>query len=390
MDRYRKIQYIIFWFITVLFFVGARLTAQTLVVGELAGRFEYRQATSILTANVHPLARFVDPRAVRLVKQSPDEIVFEYDAARPKHVKTVILRLFPSEMALMTAIIIDEVDFAYSESSTIANDVHKSNPVVRVLFQFNPPNYVKLIAYNNQLEIFRSTLVRQALSHAINKTGLINSLLNKQANKTSGPIDHNSKYFDSGFKEFDYDPRAAIKLLNQDGWIEQDKSGILKKNGQALSFTLAYERGNYLDEQIVRMVKIDWNKIGIDVAIRPIPRLEIQNKIQSHIYDAVITDMQLVETVDNLNFFWGSRQQMNIFNYKNFSVDHYLSLAGRADDNTRNRLIQGILNLVIQDQPASFLFFPWLEWYFINSSRFDHFTDEGGEIRPFDEWIVKP
>ncbi|MBN2013384.1 hypothetical protein JW960_28900 [candidate division KSB1 bacterium] len=389
MARNRLIGYITLWFLIVPLPVKAQIPGSSIIIGELDGRFDYRNAETLLTANIHPLARFVGPRAVHLVKESPGEIVFEYENPKPHQPKTVIIRLFPSELALMTAIIIDEVDFAITESPTIANDIHKSNPAIRVLFQLNPPNYVKMIAYNNQNFIFKSLNVRQALSHAINKSNIINSLLNKQATKTSGPIDRNSKYYDSGFKDFDYAPRDALKLLHIDGWNDDDKDGILEKNNQELSFTLGYERGNLLDEQIVRMVKVDWNKIGIDVAIRPLPRLELQKNMQSVNYDAIITDMQLVETIENLRFYWGSQDRTNMFNFQNVTVDHYLSLAPRADEKTRSKLIQGIINTVIQEQPASYLFFLWLDWYFVNSSRFEQFVDEKGELRPFDEWIVK-
>ena len=385
----RLLRNIAFWLLLLSGNIVAQPAAQTIIIGELAGRYDYSNPLAVLQAPSHPLHGFIKNQAIEVETQSSNQIVLNYVYPDNGHPDKLILRLFPSERSMMTAIIIDKIDFAFTESARIADDIHKSNPAVRIVHQFKPRNYVKMIAYNSRDDVLGRRSVRQALSYAINKNNIITTLLNNQASITSSPLDKKAMFYDSDFKEFNYAPRNALRLLRLSGWIDEDRDGILENQGLDLSFTIIFEQGNLLDEQIARKVKLDWNRIGIDVSIRPVRRMELKMRMQSLRYDAAITDMQLEETIDDLKRYWGNSNHANIFGYKNKTVDRYLFLAERADLQTRQKLIKGALNTIIQDQPASFLFFLWLDWYFINNNKFDNFLDENGDIRPFDDWFIK-
>ena len=361
----------------------------TLIIGELFGRVNPNNIEYLVNTNYYPISYTPNKRLYRLVKHSQREIVFAAVNRPPFQPQQIVFRFFNTEMALTAAIITDEIDFAATESAQIANEVHKSNPSVRVLFKNKPKNYVKMIAYNNRHPIFRNKNVRIALSCAINKHYILNNLLNNQADITSAPVDKESKLYVSKFKEYKYYPRKAIKLLEKEGWRDLNFDGILKKNNRTLHFTLIYEKGVLPDENMVRMIKFDWNKIGIDVAIKPLRKKEIEAKLKSRDFEAILTNYHFNETIENFEYIFASKGEGNFLGYNNKRIDRFLNLAKQATSPTKESLLQGVVNTIIQDQPVSFLFFLWMDWYFVNAIKFENFENENRELLPFTEWKLR-
>jgi len=361
----------------------------TLIIGELFGRVNPNNIEHLINTNYYPISDTPNKKLYRLVKRSQREIVFQSIKRPPFQPQKIVFRFFNTEMALTAAIITDEIDFAGTESAQIANEVHKSNPSVRVLFKNKPKNYVKMIAYNNRHSIFRNKNVRIALSCAINKQYILNNLLNNQANITSAPVDKESKLHVSEFVEHKYYPRKAIKLLAKEGWRDLNFDGILEKNNRTLNFTLVYEKGVLPCENMVRMIKLDWNKIGIDVAIKPLRKKEIEARLRSRDFEAILTNYHFNETIENFEYVFASGGEGNFFGYNNKRIDRFLNLAKQAKSATKKSLLQGVVNTIIKDQPASFLFFLWMDWYFVNASKFENFENENRELLPFTEWKLR-
>lgn len=85
---------------------------------------------------------------------------------------------------------------------------------------------------------FDDVNVRTAISVAIDRQSLADSLFFGQAVPTYGPIAPNFKWYDAGVEAFNqYDPEKAKSLLEAAGWVE-GSGGIREKGGQKLSFTL--------------------------------------------------------------------------------------------------------------------------------------------------------
>jgi len=360
----------------------------TLIIGEIFGRLNSEDVEKIIKKNYLPNSA-AHNISYQIVSVLPTEINIELSYTITNSPQKISYRFFNSEMAIVASIITEEIDFACTESAELAHDVHKSNPAVRVLFQKKPVNFVKMIVYNNRHPICKSVNVRNALSLAINKQYILNNLLNKQASEAFGPVDKESDLYVSEFREQRYNPRSSLKLLADDGWFDKNHNGILTKNNIPLHFTLIYEGGVLPDENLVRMIKLDWNKIGIDVSIRPLRKNEINARLNSRNFDAILINYPFEETVESFEKFFASYGEDNFLNYRNARIDRFLNLAKKASPSTEKSLLQGVVNTIIQDQPASFLFFLWMDWYFVNGMKFENFEDEKGKLLPFKDWKLK-
>jgi peptide/nickel transport system substrate-binding protein len=101
--------------------------------------------------------------------------------------------------------------------------------------------------------------VRQAISAAIDRQSLVDSLYFGQAVATYGPIASNYKWYETGVEQFNqFDPEKAASLLDAAGWT-MGSDGIREKAGQKLSFTNT-SNDNYqpttaqIDQAIVAML----------------------------------------------------------------------------------------------------------------------------------------
>lgn len=110
--------------------------------------------------------------------------------------------------------------------------------------------------------------VRQAISHAIDRQAIVDSIFFGQAVATYGPIAPNFKWYDPGVEQFNqFDPDKAKSLLDQAGWVE-GSDGVREKGGQKLSFSnlnngAAQPTTQAIDEAIVAMLK----DVGVDMKL---------------------------------------------------------------------------------------------------------------------------
>jgi peptide/nickel transport system substrate-binding protein len=115
---------------------------------------------------------------------------------------------------------------------------------------------------------FDDQRVRQAISHAIDRQALVDSVFFGQAVPTYGPIAPNFKWYDAGVEEFNqFDPERAASLLDEAGWTA-GSGGIREKGGQRLSYQsmnpgAALPTTRTIDEAIVPMLA----EVGVEMKL---------------------------------------------------------------------------------------------------------------------------
>jgi peptide/nickel transport system substrate-binding protein len=99
-------------------------------------------------------------------------------------------------------------------------------------------NYIIALNHQQTKLGFDDIRVRQAISHAIDRVALADSLFFGQAVATPGPFAPNFHWYEAGVEQFNqFDPELAGSLLDDAGWTA-GSDGIREKDGQKLSFTL--------------------------------------------------------------------------------------------------------------------------------------------------------
>jgi peptide/nickel transport system substrate-binding protein len=365
--------------------------AQDLIVGELLGKVDPNDLWELIQSNYYPVLRNNSETELIKVGSSGQEIIYKLvypDNNLSNHPNRIIFRFFESENSLIAAIITDEVDFAITESYAAAEEIDKSTSSFRIHFRYKNPNHVKMLAYNNQHYILRNPNIRKALTHAINRSDILERILGRAAYLADGPLSHESKLHISGLDDYKFNPKRAIQILENEYWNDSDRDGVVDKNGQPFRISLIYEKGVLLEEQLATRIKIDWNRIGVDVIRKPLVKSEIKKKLVQRNYDVILINHIFEETIESFEEFFRSTSNKNFLGYKNRTVDRYIHYYRMQEPSSQKSMLQAIQKQINGDHPAAFLFFLWVDRYFVNRRKFANFQEKG-QLLPFTEWILR-
>ncbi|MFH1652783.1 MAG: ABC transporter substrate-binding protein, partial [Pseudomonadota bacterium] len=96
-------------------------------------------------------------------------------------------------------------------------------------YQTYPRTVYYYIAWNAAKPIFKSKLVRQAMTHAFDREGILKNVLMNLGGVTTVDIMPWQPEYDSSITPYPFDLAKAAELLAQDGWKDTDGNGILDK-----------------------------------------------------------------------------------------------------------------------------------------------------------------
>ncbi|MDW7680458.1 MAG: hypothetical protein SCK70_07820, partial [bacterium] len=76
----------------------------------------------------------------------------------------------------------------------------------------------------------------------------------------------------------------------------------------------------------------------------------------------------------------------NFLGYRSHITDMYLNIYPKQTVQSKQTVFNAIQNQISKDFPAIFLFFPWFERYFVNTSKFENYRSKTIGLLPFTEW----
>lgn len=126
-------------------------------------------------------------------------------------------------------------------------------------------NLTEYIGMNLSKEPFNDVKVRQAVSHAIDRK-LISEKIYYGINAPALSLFEKSKPFcNVDVTVYEYNLEKANKLLEEAGWIDEDKDGIREKNGQKLVFTMPYTNAFGHKDDLMIALAGQLGAVGISV-----------------------------------------------------------------------------------------------------------------------------
>ncbi len=215
------------------------------------------------------------------------------------------------------------------------------------------------IGYNLRKPPFNDIRVRRALGMAIDVDKIIKYVLYGQGERITGPFPKQTDYYDHTVKPIPYDPKKALKLLNEAGW-KKGRDGWLWKNGKKLQFTLITNSGNDIRKAILAIAQDSWKKIGIDVKTELLEWSVLLRRINQHSFDAVVLGWSMGIEPDLYQIFHSSQThpyQLNFVGYKNKKADELIiRIRQEYDEKKRIELCHRLHRIIAHDQPYTFLF----------------------------------
>jgi peptide/nickel transport system substrate-binding protein len=122
-----------------------------------------------------------------------------------------------------------------------------------------------------KLKLFRDVRFRRAVSHAINREGIVKSVLQGRGEPLYEPYTKANKFYVTDVPRFPYDPAKASALLDEMGLKDTNGDGFRETpEGRPVEFTLHTNSENNLRKSFGTVIAEDLGKVGVRVNFVPL------------------------------------------------------------------------------------------------------------------------
>ncbi|MFN7253518.1 MAG: peptide-binding protein [Anaerobacillus sp.] len=218
------------------------------------------------------------------------------------------------------------------------------------------------IGWNLQNPLFQDKKVRQALTHAIDRQEITETILEGRAEVAHAPVSPLSWAYNDNVPKFEFNPERAKELLAEAGW-EPGADGILQKDGQKFSFTVLSNDGNTTRRDIGIIMQQYLGQVGIEVKAEQMEWGAFLDKINppNYDFDAVVLAWGLALDPDPTAI-WHSKEienGLNNISFSNEEVDRISDLNRTILDQTeRAKELAKVWEILAEEQPYTFLYYP--------------------------------
>ena len=222
------------------------------------------------------------------------------------------------------------------------------------------------IAYNPlEHDFFADPEIRRALGLALDRESMIAALqLDEFAAPAGGPYPEifRSLYDPEGQAALPFDTAQARQILESKGWT-RGSDGILTRDGERFSFTLATNAENRRRVDITQLAEQQWSRIGIEAIIQTMEFNTLIERTQNKEFESFVGGWNIGLSPD-LWQLWGDPELP--FNFVSYDDPQAQALMQQALEQPTEEaaapLWQRAASEISADQPYTWLFYydtPW-------------------------------
>lgn len=249
-----------------------------------------------------------------------------------------------------------------------AKAVKLKKKLVNVKALDKEPKTYDYIGWNTRSNILKSKNVRRALAHLIPYDEVMKKAYFDLAIQATSPFGSQTDNSDPSLRKenmINYNPKVAMKLLQQEGWGDSDRNGVLDKkiDGKKVEFriNMKFNQGNNRRKTIAFIAKKALKKFGIIVDVKELEWTAMVNDMNDGKFDSYILGWAGGSSFyRNPKQIWHSGSHgsggSNYVAYSNKEVDELIEQANKEFDiKKRTLLMQQISRKIYEDQPYTFL-----------------------------------
>lgn len=290
------------------------------------------------------------------VSRDPERILMRgfdrYYLGRPA-IDQIDLRTFATPRVAWSAMLRGEIDFLYEVAPESVEFIEATSDVQPLTA---PRPYVYLVGFNLAHPVLRRTDVRLALNQAVSRSGLIRGLLGGRGEAAASHVWPRHWALAGGVSAVTDDPARARVA------IEAALPVIDARTGTHLRFTCLVPADYPIFERLAIFVQRSLLDIGVDMALEPVPQLELRKRLASGDFDAYLFEMLGGFGLNWTYWFWHGHQNTQARYVKSGydAIDRQLDDVRTArTSESEHRAVRALDAAMRADPPA--LFLAWSE-----------------------------
>ncbi len=233
-----------------------------------------------------------------------------YHQGRPA-MDVVTVTGFPTVRTAWAAMMRGEIDFLFEVPVQAREFVEAESRVE--LFRTERP-YAYMIGFNLQNQQLRDTRVRQALNHAVDRRAIIERALRGEGFPASGVWASHWAY-NGVEKLYRHDPALADQMLTRAGYPPVGVSPTADVMPARLRFTCLIPSDPVPYEPMALLIQRQLYDIGVDMRVEAVGPRELQARVTSGDYDALLVQQNIGRGLSRPYVFWHSSQPSAPFGY---------------------------------------------------------------------------
>lgn len=214
------------------------------------------------------------------------------------------------------------------------------------------------VVWNLEDPRFAEREVRQALTLAIDRQQIVDTLWGEFGRVADSPIVQNNWAHDDSLEPWPYDPERARRMLAAAGWSDHDGDGVIDKDGVAFRFEMVTNQGNQERIDAIVMMKEHLRHVGIEVEPRTMEFNALYGKLYERDFQAVVSGWGM-DTSLSLRYAFHSDTVdggENFSAYRNPELDALVDrMEGLASIEQAEPILHRIQQIIHRDQPMTFL-----------------------------------
>ena len=261
----------------------------------------------------------------------------------------LIFRSYTTGETALQAIAEDETDMGLwlTSADLASSDVGRDFRVYPIPTQ----SYYALIL-NLKSPVFRDIRVRKALDYAIDRGSIMENQLKGYSEICTGPFSVDSWSYNSDVQPTPYDIWKARDLLDEAGWRDTEKDGVLDRDSEPFEISIAVPNPSDGLGRIAVAIRAQLMKAGINAKLDYVDVSEL-SEVTS---EATLCMVSAGPDPDSAYDLWHSGSSANVASYENGIVDDLLEQGRQATDIEQRRTIYHRVHRIIHDDyPAIFL-----------------------------------